>query len=147
MKFGELMSAFGREVGAEGVTPDGEGTCRFQIEGHEVAFTGADECERFVTWAELGELPVNGRSEFMGRLLAAMRVGGEAGDTLFSLFPDTDSLVAYRIMTLPELDLGGFMDGVEAFCGTLGAWRSRLVDFIPSGMKPSPGADSGVVRV
>ena len=148
MKFSELMNEFGREVGLAGITLDESGTCRFQVANTVLAFTGADDADRFMIWAEIGELPAEGRAELLRGLLVEMQPGGGLdGQTVFSVFPGSDTLALCRGMSLAGLELAQFFEATEAFIDLAEDWRHRLLDFTPPAGPASAKASSGFTNI
>lgn len=131
MDFTELMQAFGAKVGLEGLAPDGDDTCRIDVDGMSISFMEHRESGTVVTWAEVSEPPPEGVSVLYRVLMESMFMGQATGGSTFSVEPETGKIFLHRVDPLQAFDLDSFCSMLERFVNVLEQWRKLIVDFRP----------------
>lgn len=131
MDFKDLMREFGGKVGLDDLQPDGENTCRVDIDGMGVSFMGHVESGTIVTWAEVGEPPPEGVDMLYRVLMEAMFMGQGTGGSAFSIEPQTGNIYLHRVDPLLIMDIDSFCAMLEKFVNVLEQWRKMVADFRP----------------
>ena len=144
MDFTELMQAFGEKVGLAGLAPDGDGSCRIEIDGMAVSFMSHLESDSFVTWAEVGEPPPEGVTALYRVLMEAMFIGQATGGSAFSIEPGTGKIFLHRVDSLRAVDLDSFCTMLERFVNILEQWRKLVADFRPAAVEAAKGLSEDV---
>lgn len=131
MDFSELMQQFGAKIGLEGLVPDGDNTCRIDIDGMSVSFMGHLESDTVVTWAEVSEPPPEGVTLLFRVLMEAMFMGQGTGGAAFSVEPESGKIYLHRVDPLAVMDVDAFCTMLEKFVNVLEQWRKIIADFRP----------------
>lgn len=129
MELRELMEQFVAKLGIEGARPDADGAYHFDIDGMPVSLLEVAETGEVLTWADVGELPSEGRERFCMELLKAMFMSEGTGGAIFSIARDSGRLCLHRADALAALDFDSFKAKFERFVNVLEEWRTLLADF------------------
>lgn len=148
MEFTELMQGFAAKVGIDGLPMTEDGVCRVEIDGMAISFLEVPETRQLVTWAEVGELPPEGREKLFRVLLESMYMGKATGGATFCIDPETETLNIFRSDPLPLLDLETFSAMLEKFANVLGGWRKIVADYreVASKLEKVAAADEESLR-
>lgn len=129
MEFKELMGQFAATVGITDASADEMGAFHFAIDDMTVSLEADEMSGEMVTYAQVGELPPEGR-EHLYRLMMESMFRGEGTDgATLSIAHDSDTVYLHRIDPLAVLDIEKFKSNLERFVNALEAWRNQLVDF------------------
>lgn len=129
MEFVELIKGFAGQVGLSDHIPTKDGSCRFDIDGMAVNFVEVPETRQLLTWAEVGEPPLEGRERLYAVLMEAMFMGRSTGGATFALNPESGSIQLFRLDPLKLLDQDAFLTMLEKFVNVLEQWRKMLGEF------------------
>ena len=129
MEFEELMKGFGEKVGIKDLAPTEDGVYRFEIDDMSVSFLEVPETRQLVTWAVVGEPPLEGRERLYQVLMESMFMGKATGGSTFSIDSDSGCIHLFRLDPLTLLDLDTFMPMLERFVNVLEEWRTIVADY------------------
>lgn len=129
MELRELMDQFAAALEIEDSKPDADGAYHFEIDGMPVSLLEVAETGELLTWADVGELPSEGRERFCMELMKAMFMGEGTGGATFSIARDSGRLCLHRVDALAALDFDSFRTKFERFVNILEEWRTMLADF------------------
>ena len=136
MEINALLERFGNDTGLGRLALDGAGACTFLVDEMKVSFMHVAEGARLLLFADVGELPEEGRD---GLLLAALKANylfrGTAGATL-AVRPDSSVLFLGRTLGLDGLSYEDFVQALSDFTTTLAEWKRLLADYRPDGSTP-----------
>ena len=129
MEFKELIGQFAREVGITDAVTDEAGAFRFAIDDMTVSFEANETVGELATYAQVGELPPEGREQLYRLMMEAMFRGEGTDGATLSIAHDSDTVYLHRYDSLAVLDLERFKSILERFVNALEEWRKMLVDF------------------
>lgn len=132
MDFGELIEAFSKKVGVEGLVPDEEGVCCIAVDDMTVTVRAFPELDKILTYAEVGDAPVEGAETFYGTMLGANHMFQGTGGAALSQDPETKKLFLNRYDALGTMDPDAFSQMLEKFINVLETWRKLLADYRPA---------------
>ena len=130
MDIKELMEAFARDFGVEGVAADEDGVYTLSIDDMAVSFAETPDA-RLATWAEVCEPPPEGREHLYRTLMEAMFMGEGTGGAAFTIERETGKVYLHRFDALVALDGESFKAMLENFVNVLEEWRGLIADFRP----------------
>ena len=141
MEIDMLLERFGNDTGLGRLALDAANACTFLVDEMKVSFLHVPEGGRLLVFAEVGELPEDGRSEL---LLAALRANylfrGTSGATI-AVRPDSPTLFLNRSLRLDDLSYEEFVQILGDFADTLSEWKRMLADYRPD-ISPAVPADA-----
>lgn len=129
MELKELIGQFAKEVGITDAAADETGAFHFAIDDMTVSFEADEASGELATYAQVGELPPEGREQLYRLMMEAMFRGEGTGGATLSIAPDSDRICLHRIDPLDALDLERFKAKLERFVNVLEEWRKLLADF------------------
>lgn len=130
MELQELMNGLAAACGMDGLAADADGAYRLNFDDMEVSFKSVGS-RQFVVWAEVCELPPEGRERLYRLLMEAMFLGQATGGAMFSIESKSGKVHLQRIEFLSALDVEAFNGLVEKFVNVLEEWRKIVADFRP----------------
>lgn len=131
MEFKELMAEFAQAAQIDRIDPDEDGCYRFDVDGMIVTLSEVAQTGDLFMWAEVGELPPEGREALYRTLLEAQYMGRATGGSSLSVDPDSEKVFLHRSDPLRTLDFEGFKGKLQTFVNVLEVWRRTLVDYRP----------------
>lgn len=131
MELKELMEGLAAACGITGVAEDNDGMYRLGIDDMEVSFTSIAESAQLVVWAEVCEMPPEGRERLYRVMMESMFMGQATGGAAFSIDPESGKVYLQRIEFLSALDVESFTTLLEKFVNVLEQWRAIISDFRP----------------
>lgn len=127
MELAELMAEFAGKFGVDGLAADAEGVYRLDADGMDFAIADGEDGLHLVIWADLGEVPPEGRERLLDVLMQAMYMGQQTSGACFSIHDGTVYL--HQFETLADMDLERFKVFLEKFINTYSTWRAAIADF------------------
>lgn len=141
MEYTELLKGFAARVGLAGLSSDDEGGCCVDIDGMSVTILELPQTQSVVLYGPVGDLPVEGRAEFLGVLLQANYLGqGTSGATL-SQEGESGPICLHQVLPLALTDVDSFFDAFEKFVNTLETWRKLAADYRPGAAEKAPASE------
>lgn len=131
MELTKIIEEFAKVAGIDRIEPEEDGCYRFEIDGMVVTLSEVAEKEELFMWAEVGALPPEGREVLFHTLLSALFMGRATQGAVFSIDPDTETVVLHRVDSLKTMDFEGFKTKLEQFVNVLETWRKLLDEFRP----------------
>ena len=141
MDINEIMEAFGRDLGVEGLAPDADGVYGLDIDGMKIAVAELPDAQ-LATWAEVCEPPPEGRERLYRTLMEGMFLGEGTGGAAFSIERESGKVYLHRFDAIAALDAGSFKAMLEKFVNVLEEWRSLIADFRPAFDELAKGEDA-----
>lgn len=129
MDLKEIMAAFAAESGIESLEADENGAYHLSIDEMSVSFMENPETMRLVTWAEVCDVPPEGRERLYRVMMEAMFMGSATGGAMFSVEPGGETIFLQRVDSLAVMDFAGFKMMLELFVNVLEEWRKLVSDF------------------
>ena len=157
MQLSEILEQFGKKIGLE-LALDENGLCRVSIDEMTISIQEIPEADVVALYADVGELPVEGREDFYAAALKANWMFSGTGGSTLAIDPQSDKVILNRCDSLASLDVEGFSSTLERFVNMLETWMKIAKDFGPVAIMrakeseaeraeaPSFG-DSGFVRI
>lgn len=130
MELKELMEGLAAACGMDGLTADADGAYRLGFDDMEIAFKSVGSTQ-FAVWAEVCEMPPEGRERLYRMLMESMFLGQATGGATFSIESKSGKVYLQRIEFLSALDVDAFNGLVEKFVNVLEEWRKIITDFRP----------------
>ena len=131
MELKELMEGLAAACGIDGMAANEDGIYRLMIDDMEVSFMSVEESGQLVVWAEVCEMPPEGRERLCRVLMESMFMGRATGGATFSIEPESGKVCLQRIEFLSALDVEAFNGLLEKFVNVLEEWRKIIADFRP----------------
>lgn len=129
MDLKEIMTAFAAESGIEDLAADENGAYHLGIDDMGVSFLEIPEGGRLATWAEVCDIPPEGRERLYQVMMEAMFMGSATGGAMFSVEPGGETIYLQRVDALSVMDLDGFKTMLERFVNVLEEWKKLVSDF------------------
>ena len=129
MEFKELMGQFAAASGVTDAAADEMGAWHFSIDDMTVSFEADDMSGEMATYAEVGELPPEGREQLYRLMLESMFQGEGTDGATLSIAHDSDTVYLHRINPLAILDLESFKSMLERFVNVLEECGKMLDEF------------------
>lgn len=126
-KAAELLAAYGKHAGIEGLTLPETGCCRFTFgENLSIAVDYMPEADCFMLTAPIIELPANGRAEIYTDLMELNLFWEELACARFAIFRELGQVVLTRQLQLESISAKRFIIALESFAEAAGAWQENL---------------------
>lgn len=132
MEFKKLIAEFAKAAQVDHIDPDEDGCYRFEIDGMTVTLSEVVQSDDLFMWAEVGELPPEGRETLYRVLLEALHMGRATGGATLSVDPESEKVCLHRSDSLKVMDCERFKSVFQKFVDVLEFWRQTLVDFRPA---------------
>ena len=132
MEFKKLMADFAAAARVDRIDPDEDGCYRFEIDGMVVTLSEVVQSGDLLMWAEVGELPPEGRETLYRTLLEALYMGRATGGSVLSVDPESGMVCLHRGDPLAAMDFERFKEALQKFVNVLEFWRRTLADFRPA---------------
>ena len=129
MELKKLIDGFGAANGIIGLRPDEDGVYSMSVDDMVVSVMEVAEGGRLVIWSVVGELPPEGRERLYRVMLEAMFAGQATGGCVFSIAPETGTVVLQRSEFLAAIDDTVFAGLLETFVNALEDWRKFVAGF------------------
>lgn len=136
MEYKELVTAFGKACGLDGLRFDDEGVAAIQADDIRLSFMEVPEARRLVMFADVADKP-DGNCGLYETLLEAQHLGMATGGATFSISPD-GKISLYRLDPLVDLDAELLAKIVESFLNLVDRWREIIAAYRPG---ESPAKD------
>lgn len=140
MEFKSIIMEFAKAAQVDRIDPDEDGCYRFKIDEMMVTFSEVVQSNDLFMWAEVGELPPEGREPLYRVLLEALYMGRATGGSSLSIDPESEKVLLHRSDPLSAMDFERFKAVLERFVNVLEFWRRTLVDFRPVAQKQAKPA-------
>lgn len=126
MELREIMEAFAGETGISGIEADENGAYHFSIDEIGVMFETDETGARLGMFAEVGELPAEGREVVYRAMLESMST---SDGLVLSIPHGTDRVVLSRADPLESTDYAAFKNRLEGLVNAAEGWRRNIADF------------------
>ena len=144
IRFDELMSAAGEELGLPDFRPNSDGGCALEVDGLRVSFMESVERGEVLTWAEVCDLPENGREPLLRALMTSAFLGTATDGASVAIDAETGRICLQRFDALASLDGPSFLARLEKFVQTLVEWRRIAGEFRPLAEEVAQKAEDGM---
>ena len=129
MEYTEIIERFGRDHGIDGLPPDEDGCCDFDVDNLPVHVFALPGTERLVVWGEVCPLPTHGVATFLSALMRGSCLGLETEGCSFTIDPTSDTVCLQWIQPLEGLTYESFTARIESFVNMLERWQAFADEF------------------
>ena len=130
MNYEDLIVSAGEKLGIEGMRPNEAGVVAIGSENLEIVISWDQVADRVLVQGSLGTLPEAAADRFCRIMLRANDGLRATGGATLSLSEADDRILLVRSEPLTGLEVDGFIDLLQRFADTLGAWEENLAQFI-----------------
>jgi hypothetical protein len=127
MRIQDLLTELGKQMNLPGLKLDENRVCRLIFDKVLVVDIEASEDGRTIyIYGKAGEVPPEGKEEFMGTLLEANLFGKGTGGAMFAVDHHRQSVYLCRILATETTQYQDFTNILEAFVNHLEAWMQKI---------------------
>lgn len=129
MEFEDLLKSLEEAFGISGLVPDDMHMVELDANGTSLTVFGEPRSRTVALFAEIGDLPLEGRGSFYALALKSNWFVQGGGDAVVSINPETNALTLNRVYPMDGLDGESFVGLVYHFASAIDVWRQIAADW------------------